>query len=217
MRHNDETAVRSPFLVGNVISRRTRPKTRANVAVLARNGGEGGRERLRCGQRELLPLLPISTHTPVSCGAGQAPWRRWWGWGPRWGGPCRSGHCPYPPLPGAALQRGCKVSPRSLADAGSRLWAGSGLGASQSPPGAWCDVSGGAPEAEEEIDNSHLWGVPPALPTPRHTVGREMFVCVHVCGGAGVGVGEMLRGVLTEPRALVLSLICTVNHLPFFF
>lgn len=82
---------------------------------------------------------------------------------------------------------------------------------------SWFDVSAGAPEADGEIDNSHLWGVPSALPTPRHTVGKEMFVCVHVCGGAGVGVGEILRGVLTEPRALVLSLICTANHQPFFF
>lgn len=93
---------------------------------------------------------------------------------------------------GPLCRGGAWFHPGACADAGRRLWAG----ASGSPPGAWCDVSAGAPEAEEETDNSHLWGVPSALPTPRHTVGKEMLVSVCAClwGSRGGGGGDAQRG-----------------------
>lgn len=75
---------------------------------------------------------------------------------------------------------------------------GSELGASESSPGAWREVSGGLLRAEGEVESSHSEVCLPPCPPPRAHRRREML-CVPVCGEKGWMVGEVLRGCSQSP------------------
>lgn len=92
---------------------------------------------------------------------------------------------------------------------------GSELGASESSPGAWREVSGGLLRAEGEVESSHSEVcLPPCPPPGTQEEGNVVCACLW---GEGVDGGGGAQRVLTEPRGLALSLVCTANHLlPFF-